>query len=91
VRVRLDRTVASPSWTQWFPQVRSKHLILGSSDHCPIFLDLEQEVDSRPKRRSMFYEIMWEREDSLPQEIKAAWEAGEAVHNLGNVTDRLRG
>jgi hypothetical protein len=39
----------------------------------------------------MFYEIMWEREDSLPQEIKAAWEAGEAVHNLGNVTDRLRG
>jgi hypothetical protein len=25
----------------------------------------------------MRYEIMWEREESLPQEIKSAWEEGE--------------
>jgi hypothetical protein len=43
VRVRLDRAVATPSWIEWFPQVRALHLISPSFDHCPIFLDLEQD------------------------------------------------
>jgi hypothetical protein len=48
VQVRLDRAVGTPSWTQWFPQVRTKHLISASSDRCPIFLDLEQEEEPCP-------------------------------------------
>jgi hypothetical protein len=39
----------------------------------------------------MRYEIMWEREESLPQEIKVAWEEGEPVQNLGDVGGRFRG
>jgi hypothetical protein len=91
VRVRLDRAVATPNWTQWFPQVRLQHLVSASSDHCQIFLDLEQEPNQRPQQRIMRYEIMWEREESLPQEIKMAWEHGESVKNLGDVAGRLRG
>jgi hypothetical protein len=65
VRVRLDREVASPTWSEWFPQVRVKHLISASSDRCPIFLDLEQDHDMRTQRRPARYEVMWEREETL--------------------------
>jgi endonuclease/exonuclease/phosphatase family metal-dependent hydrolase len=65
VRVRLDRAVASPSWSEWFPQVRVKHLISASSDHCPIFLDLEKDHNVQPQRRTARYEVMWEREETL--------------------------
>jgi hypothetical protein len=33
---------------------------------------------------------MWEREESLPDEIRKAWESGESLHNLGDVVSRLR-
>jgi hypothetical protein len=33
---------------------------------------------------------MWEREESLPDEIRKAWELGESLHNLGDVVSRLR-
>jgi hypothetical protein len=42
VRIRLDRVVASPSWTNWFSDAKPKHLVLISSDHCHVFLDLDQ-------------------------------------------------
>jgi hypothetical protein len=87
VQVRLDRVVAAPSWSNWFPHVRLHHLISVSSDHCLILLDLEQEVE--PRHNSLRYEIMWEREESLAQEIKASWERGGPVHQLGNVAGKL--
>jgi hypothetical protein len=90
VRVRLDRAVASLSWMDWFPQVHAQHLISASSDHCPIFLDLEQEHDAHAKQQTMRYEVMWEREETLPQEIQRAWEQGEYVHGLGDVACRLK-
>jgi hypothetical protein len=40
VCVRLDRAVASPSWSQWFQGGKLKHLTMVSSDHCPILLYL---------------------------------------------------
>jgi hypothetical protein len=77
VRVRLDRVVASSSWSNWFLNAKVQHLISSSSDHCYVFLSIEQQ-DHTPCQAKciMRYEIMWEREESLAGEIKKAWEEG---------------
>jgi hypothetical protein len=90
VRVRLDQVVASPSWSQWFPDTWLQHLVSSKSDHSPVFLNLEQEHEPRPVHRILRYEIMWEREESLPEEIKRAWEDGNPAHNLSDVASTLR-
>jgi hypothetical protein len=33
---------------------------------------------------------MWECEESLPAEIKSAWEAGAPVHDLGDLANALQ-
>jgi hypothetical protein len=90
VQVRLGRVVATPSWTDWFPQVRVQHLISASSDHCPIFLDLEHDHEARVKQKVMRYKVMWEREETLSQEIQMAWDRGDTVPGLGDVACKLK-
>ena len=85
VKVRLDRAVASPQWSDWFPNVRVKHLMSSRSDHCPILLATTPEEEERQKSRILRYEIMWEREESLPDEIKKAWDVGNRILNLGDI------
>jgi exonuclease III len=46
VRVRVDRAIASPSWSQWFLDVKVQHLVSSRSNHCPVFLDLEKRTQS---------------------------------------------
>jgi hypothetical protein len=57
----------------------------------PIFLDVEQEEYLRSPNRNTRYEIMWEREASLPEEIRLAWTAGKPVHHLGDIAGNLKG
>jgi hypothetical protein len=85
VRVRLDQAVAS----QWFPNTRLQHIVSSRSDHNPVFLNLKQEQDDRPGQRILRYKIMWERDATLPYEIKRAWEKCNPAENLGEVTVML--
>jgi hypothetical protein len=64
VRVRLDRAVASPSWTDWFPGAVLKHIMTSRLDHCPILLCLENEEAENSPWHITRYEIMWERDVS---------------------------
>jgi hypothetical protein len=52
VRVWLDRAVASPSWSQWFPNAQVEHLVTVSSDHCPILLKLVTQVSQKPAKKN---------------------------------------
>jgi hypothetical protein len=65
VKVRLDRVVASPDWSNIYPQSYVRHLTSSRSDHCPILLTMEHNcamgLPSRPRR----YEACWEREKNL--------------------------
>jgi hypothetical protein len=72
VRVRLDRAVASPSWSDWFKDAHVRHLVTSRSDHIPILLELEHDRDPSRQNRVARYEIMWEREEPLPDEIRRA-------------------
>jgi hypothetical protein len=90
VRVRLDGAVASPSWSAWFPNAVLKHIVSSRSDHCPIFLDLEKENNPRPMQRIARYEIMWKREESLPEEIMKARQSDTEVQDLGDIARTLQ-
>jgi hypothetical protein len=90
VRVRLDRAMASPSWSQWFPDAQLQHIVSSMSAHSPVFLNLEREHEERPPQGILRYEIMWEHEDSLPEEVKEAWGKCNAAQNLGEVAATLR-
>jgi hypothetical protein len=91
VRVCLDRAVASPSWSDWFPDSSLRHIASSHSDHVTILLELEKDNMHNRVTRILRYEIMWERDDSLPSEIKQAWEAfGRTVQHPGDVTGTLQ-
>jgi len=45
-RVRLDRALASPSWSALFPFASLEHLTAAKSDHCPILLNTELQTTS---------------------------------------------
>jgi hypothetical protein len=75
VKERLDRVVASPQWSVWFPNATIKHIVTSRSDHCPILLSLEiQEAQVCPQGATR-YEMMWKREPSLSEDINKSWEA----------------
>jgi hypothetical protein len=42
-----------------------------------------------PKRIAR-YKIMWEREQSLPEEVWLAWTAWVSVHDLGDIAENLK-
>jgi hypothetical protein len=86
VKVRLDRAVASPSWSALFPRMRLRHLSSSRSDHCPLLLAADMEDGSRLGRPIRRYEVMWEREPSLPAAVEEAWSRRVPVHDLGDIT-----
>jgi hypothetical protein len=73
VKVRLDRVVVTPSWSNWFPSASVRHVASSRSDHCPIVLEFEKDYSTRLGHRISRYELMWEREETLPDEIRKAW------------------
>jgi hypothetical protein len=90
VEERLDRVVASPSWSSLFSNACVKHLTSPCSDYCPILLQMYQGKGAEKLNKIRRYEIMWEREESLGQEIEAAWEAAGAKPCLGAVSKALK-
>jgi endonuclease/exonuclease/phosphatase family metal-dependent hydrolase len=79
VRVRLDCAITCPSWSQLFTGARMQHIISSWSDHSPIMLEVEKEREVRPSQQIFRYEIMWECEHSLSEEVQRAWGAGTPV------------
>jgi hypothetical protein len=90
VKVRLDRAVACPLWSNMFPHAEVKHLISSRSDHLPILINL-QKNDEFPRGNGCFrYEMMWERVESLEEEINVAWNGHVRANCLQNVHQKLK-
>lgn len=83
MKVWLDRVVADNNWRDIFSEARVVHQVSPCSDHCPIMLRCEKEEVQNRKPRQKQYEIMWEREASLPERIQNAWCRAGSKHNLG--------
>jgi hypothetical protein len=90
VKVRLDRAVADTSWRDLFGEASLRHLVSARLDHCPLLLVIQKENWERHKPRIFRYEIMWERLDSLADEIKEAWCIAPNREGLGGVSIALK-
>jgi hypothetical protein len=55
-----------------------------------VLLNLEGDGGSKNSRRNFGYEIMWERESSLTDDIHSEWNVGVQVQSLGDISDSLR-
>ena len=84
VKVRLDRAVANNSWRDLFTHAKVQHLVAPSSDHLPILLRCSREEPRQEHgRRCRQYEVMWERDPTLPEVILNAWKDLGAMLKLG--------
>ena len=62
--IRLDRGVATPSWSQLFPTVRVHHFPGTLSDHCPLWLCSDDEnVRFYKKSRPFRFEAVWLKDE----------------------------
>jgi hypothetical protein len=89
VKVRLDRAVANPAWCNLFNAASVKHIISSRSDHLPLILQMGKLEENNCKSSFHKYESMWEREESLGEEINEAWEAAGQVQNLADIKNKL--
>jgi hypothetical protein len=72
-----------------FSEAQVVHQVTSCSDHCPIVLHCEQEEEKVKQPRYKRYEVMWEREASLPEHITNAWAAARPKENLGQIRSGL--
>jgi exonuclease III len=89
VKVRLDRAVACPAWRNQYAESRVQHLTSSVSDHCPLMIEMAQEVRMQRRGPKRNYEIFWERESDLGERIAMAWDEAGQKNDLGDVMKSL--
>jgi type II secretory pathway component PulJ len=89
VKVRLDRAVASPSWSTLFSGHRPCHIISSRSEHCPILLTADEASGCRSYKPIRRYEVVWEREPSLAAAVEEAWSRRIPGSGLGAIEESL--
>jgi hypothetical protein len=90
VKVRLYRGVATQGWLNRFFDVAVVHLTSPCSDHCPLLLQIQREEVSSSSGRQQNYEIMWEREASLGEQIQQVWEGEDTNGDMGVISKSLK-
>ena len=71
--IRLDRGMATPSWSQLFPTVRIHHLQGTLFDHCPLWLCSDENVRFYKKSRPFHFEAVLLKDERCEGIIKRAW------------------
>lgn len=90
VRVRLDRAMANQGWCNLYQDICVQHIMSSRSDHLPIILrskKFEQKIN--PKRWPK-YEYMWEREESLLNEVADTWSKCKKATDLADIKNNLQ-
>jgi hypothetical protein len=90
-RVRLDRALASPSWSSLFPFASVEHLTAAKSDHNPILLmnDLENANPRWDKKRPFRYECAWETHDSFKDVVEEVWNGDGPAGSGSELANKL--
>jgi hypothetical protein len=82
--------VASPDWSDNFPHSELKHIVSSRSDHCPILLCCNKLGVTKCSPKTARYEMMWEREESLEEEIRIAWNGHANATCLEKIQYKLK-
>jgi hypothetical protein len=89
VKVRLDRVVACPQWMNLFQDVKVEHLTSPRSDHYPILVTYGSVEMKNHTSMGCKYELLWEREASLPEEVELAWNSHARATDLGGINNKI--
>jgi hypothetical protein len=89
IRVRLDRAVTRPDWYNLFPNNQLVHLTSSRSDHCPILLSLDNTLIMPRNAPTQRYEVYWEREANLSEEINIAWSKHKKPADLADAASNF--
>jgi len=88
IHERLDRFLATPSWTATYPNYKNNDLLRFASDHCPMILEFWTNNtcrNSKNNRHLLRFEQLWlQNDDSVPI-VKSSWQL-----STGDTTNRLK-
>ena len=88
--IRLDRGVATPSWSQLFPAVRVHHIASSLSDHCPLWLSSDDENKRFYKQNRPFgFEATWLKDEGCEGVIKHAWQKHSPREHMEKVMYKI--
>ena len=73
-RVRLDRALIIADLQARFSPVDLFHLTVATSDHNPIFVNLNREQMHNQRARTFRYEVMWDTHPDLKTAVQAGWD-----------------
>jgi hypothetical protein len=82
--------VADLAWWENFNDARVQYLVSSRSGHCPVLVELRKDAWEHRGPRTFRYEIMWERDETLSEEIKKVWCSTTDRENLGGLVHVLR-
>lgn len=90
-RVRLDRALASASWSHIFPFARVEHLTAVKSDHSPILLLNEMETGNQriAVKKPFRYECVWERDSRFNGIVEDAWRSDGPASSVTELSNKL--
>ncbi|KAL8118653.1 hypothetical protein AgCh_016247 [Apium graveolens] len=80
VQERLDRGLATQQWRNLFPLAEVRVLEVATSDHLPLYLQLNKQVYV-PRRKRFQFENIWIKEKDCFNLVKDSWEhtAGKPI------------
>ncbi|XP_073358082.1 uncharacterized protein [Aegilops tauschii subsp. strangulata] len=90
-RVRLDRALATSSWSSLFPFASVEHLTAAKSDHSPILLLNDLEVGNRRMNinKPFRYECAWETDSRFAATVEAAWNEDGPAGSVSKLANKL--
>lgn len=88
VAKRLDRVLCCAQARLKWQEAMVSHLPFLSSDHAPLYVQLNPVLDSNPRRRPFRFEAMWLKHESFQDMLKASWDSRLSTPEALN---RLRG
>jgi hypothetical protein len=88
IRERLDRALVNEACLTMHPDASLQHLDCMRSDHRPILLETEQQLEVLIHGKK-FFEAKWLREESFRSVVEQAWARAEAKMTDGGVLAKL--
>lgn len=90
IRERLDRALANDNWRRRFGDAILQHLDYGRSDHRPILMCLEAEVQQVNEGPGILrFEAKWLKEANFQQVVESAWERSASQATRDGLAGKL--
>ncbi|GAV69667.1 Exo_endo_phos domain-containing protein, partial [Cephalotus follicularis] len=91
-RIRLDRCLCNEVFWSAFPSMKILNLITLASDHCPVYMALQNQEEISDGEKVIRLEAMWVREERCGEIIKTICEERDrTIPVIESVVQKLEG